>query len=84
MSLNTNQLGELKAGLESIVDHMSTMQETRDSIKVLKKQLKTSLGLEPKVVSRLAKALYAQSFTEEVSADKVFVDLYMQVTGKNA
>ncbi len=74
-------LKDVKVALEDIRDSMTRVAAERDLIKEKKKHLKVKFGLNPKLVSRLAKTMFNDDFVATTMDHEEFVDAYKKVVG---
>jgi hypothetical protein len=79
-NLNEEQLKSLKGSLEEITLHMKKIDSEKVSIKDIVDITHDNLKLPKKIISRLAKVYYNQSFSQQVVEDKEFEALYLGVT----
>lgn len=79
-NLNEEQLKSLKGSLDEIALHMRKIDTEKVSIKDVVDATHDSLKLPKKIISRMAKVHYKQSFSQQVVEDKEFEALYIGVT----
>jgi cyanate lyase len=75
-SLSTEDKAKLKSAVSEINDSMVRAAAERDIQKDFVNKVSTDLGLEKKLVKRLAKAFYKSNFNNEVADFETFENFY--------
>lgn len=79
-SLNSEDIGKVTKALEIINDSMTRIAAERDLIKETVTKASTDLGINKKLLRRMAKTHFNRSFDMDVAEDKDFESLYETVT----
>jgi len=75
-SLNETERKQLKKAIMELNDSMSRAAAERDLQKETINELYDKLGVDKKLVRRMAKAYYKANFGEEVEENKAFEESY--------
>ena len=78
--LNKEDQDKILKAIETINDSMTRVAAERDLIKETVNKVSTELGLNKKLLRRMAKTHYNRSFAMDVAEDKDFQNLYEVVT----
>jgi len=81
-SLTAEQRGKLMHTLKETSNSLSRAEGEREYVRDAKKTLAKELGLSSKVISKLVKVHYKQSFDQEKMEQEQFEKLYLKVTAK--
>jgi hypothetical protein len=79
--LTKEQQVQLKKELEKIVESLERIAPEKDLIKDCRKVIKEKFKLKPKIINRLAKTMYMQTFDEDVATDEEFASLFLAIAG---
>jgi ABC-type microcin C transport system permease subunit YejB len=75
-SLNDTERKQLKKAIMELNDSMSRVAAERDLQKEIINDLYDKLGVDKKLLRRMAKVYYKANFGEEVEEDKTFEESY--------
>jgi ABC-type microcin C transport system permease subunit YejB len=79
-TLTPEDVSKISKALGEINDSMTRVAAERDLIKETVAKVSTELGLNKKLIRRMAKTHYNRSFDMDVAEDKDFESLYETVT----
>lgn len=75
-SLSQQDKQKLKGVIDSLNDSMTRVAAERDHQKTVINDAFDSLGLDKKLIRRMAKAYFKSNFNEEVEENKNFEEIY--------
>lgn len=78
-SLSQQDKQKLKAAIDSLNDSMTRAAAERDHQKTVINDASEQLGLDKKLIRRMAKAYFKANFNEEVEENKNFEEMYSVV-----
>lgn len=78
-SLSNADKQKLKNAISEMNDSMTRVAAERDLQKEILNKIVDELGLDKKIVRRMAKAYYKSNFSEEVEENNSFEELYTNV-----
>jgi neutral trehalase len=78
-SLSQQDKQKLKNAIDSLNDSMTRAAAERDHQKTVVNDISTELGLDKKLVRRMAKVYFKSNFNEEVEENKSFEEMYSVV-----
>lgn len=79
-SLTPEDIAKTTKALEEINDSMTRIAAERDLIKETVSKVSAELGINKKLIRRMAKSHFNRSFDMDVAEDKDFESLYETVT----
>ena len=82
-SLNENDRNRLKNAIREMNDGLTRISSERDLQKEIINTLHDELGLDKKIVRRMARTYYNANFNTEVEENKSFEELYSVIINGN-
>lgn len=79
-NFDADDMKGIKQGLTTITDSMSRIQAEKESISDVIGAIHDQYKLPPKIIRRMAKTMYKQSFEVESSEYKEFEAIYIGLT----
>lgn len=81
-SLSSDQKQQLKKSIQELNDSMTRVAAERELQKEIIDDVSTKLGLDKKLVRRLAKTYFKANFNQESEENKMFEEFYSLVLTK--
>lgn len=81
--LDANQMKTVKDGVKEMSVHFTRIDDEKLALKDIVNSIHDDTKLNKKLINRIAKSYYKNSFNDEVTLDTEFESLYTNIIGTN-